>query len=901
MILKRHAKKVLAGLFALVVAFTMTGCGSNPLLKAYQDALTEANTTLATAKDLVAIPNASEITSNLVLPNKVVRDDWEVTVTWASNNPTVITTAGVVTRQTTNTNVTMTATLKYLYNYGGTDTPAISVVVADTKVFNLTVLAEPVLDVISVAAALASPNATSVSSPKVLVEGVVVGVNNTADVDGFFISDGTAIIYVYSSSNVALGDLVRVNAHKMIAFDQPQIAERTATSSTKTTGVTVLSSGHPVNLSPLHAPMSIDDLSKVLPTENPAIFSKAVRLYGKVSSEVTTSRTYYYLNDPYTGAKVIFYYKSEDIDVIADYDDEYINVIVTVKGYYASNEVKWAVTYSAAPNSLEVVTGPSDVDFVVRGLAEAQGSISTSLMALQSVTLPEEFGDVEYSYALPAGEVKATLNNNVLTAADVNTESTAELIVTATKGNVSYSMILEFTISTLADTLTIAQFTALDNDAVNFVKGDIVGTGGTAGNNYFWIRDLEGDYLKIDAALGDMEIGDRVILQATKKFTSALGTYAITPTLIGTISQENPLPADPTGTEVFTFAQLEAAFDNYALVGKYIKVTGYPRLVGSFYNLYGDTTATTSKVQLFQNSATLEAEMYGLDGLEVDVYAFVHSIGLSSENPSNIRLSIQKFVNDNPAVPLNTFDVNDITIGVGETATILPVFNDGILPRPTNRVVTYDIPTADASKLTIVDGVLSGLEPGVVTITATPDEDPLKAVTFDVTVVVRSIFTFNTVTGGSTSYNQKTVTTSDNLGVSATFDLTGVATTTYNNSGVFAMGSRIGTGYFGRTEIKLNSIVNNLTKIEFDNIWFSSNDAGRSNLVTEFKVYIATDAAFTEGVVTYDVAFSNSTALRKFSQAVTPGNYYVKIVFESTWAGTSNGCRMVIDNLTLYR
>ena len=83
-------------------------------------------------------------------------------------------------------------------------------------------------------------------------------------------------------------------------------------------------------------------------------------------------------------------------------------------------------------------------------------------------------------------------------------------------------------------------------------------------------------------------------------------------------------------------------------------------------------------------------------------------------------------------------------------------------------------------------------------------------------------------------------------------------------------------------------------------ITFGSNDAGRSNLVTEFKVYIATDAAFTEGVVTYDVAFSNSTALRKFSQAVTPGNYYVKIVFDSTHSG-GNGCRMVIDNLTLYR
>lgn len=894
MILKRHAKKVLAGLFALVVAFTMTGCGSNPLLKAYQDALTEANTTLATAKDLVAIPNASEITSNLVLPNKVVRDDWEVTVTWASNNPTVITTAGVVTRQTTNTNVTMTATLKYLYNYGGTDTPAISVVVADTKVFNLTVLAEPVLDVISVAAALASPNATSVSSPKVLVEGVVVGVNNTADVDGFFISDGTAIIYVYSSSNVALGDLVRVNAHKMIAFDQPQIAERTATSSTKTTGVTVLSSGHPVNLSPLHAPMSIDDLSKVLPTENPAIFSKAVRLYGKVSSEVTTSRTYYYLNDPYTGAKVIFYYKSEDIDVIADYDDEYINVIVTVKGYYASNEVKWAVTYSAAPNSLEVVTGPSDVDFVVRGLAEAQGSISTSLMALQSVTLPEEFGDVEYSYALPAGEVKATLNNNVLTAADVNTESTAELIVTATKGNVSYSMILEFTISTLADTLTIAQFTALDNDAVNFVKGDIVGTGGTAGNNYFWIRDLEGDYLKIDAALGDMEIGDRVILQATKKFTSALGTYAITPTLIGTISQENPLPADPTGTEVFTFAQLEADFANYALVGKYIKVTGYPRLVGSFYNLYGDTTATTSKVQLFQNSAALEAEMYGLDGLEVDVYAFVHSIGLSSGNPSNIRLSIQKFVNDNPPVAVSTVEIaassNSAIIGYLPVQLGI-VFNGGLLPRPTNRDVTWSI-VSGAEFVTFDEETLivTGVTEGTTTIKVVTDDGDLED-----TITLTSALPQAGDIVGQVNFDSAdfVATTVYNNTTPAFFGPTGAQWSTYygtvSTTGFISGGKSMqmrwytsGATNFGYAQMEYT--VSNISSISFEALNTNGNNV---------KVQYWDGTSWVDGQ-TYTLTTSAAVYTYNIPASITDVKLRFVLV---TPASPTNGSRITIDNI----
>ena len=249
MIFKKQAKKLFAGLFAVVMAFVMTGCGSNPLLKAYEDALVAANTTLAEAKDLVAIPNADAITTDLVLPTQVVRDDWEVSVRWASSNPTVVSTTGEVARQSADTDVTLTATLNYFYNYGGADTPSASVMVADTKVFTVTVVAAPVAPTpTTVALAFEAENATTPDSTTHLLEGVVVGVNEG---DGFFLNDGTGQVYVYSTVVVEVGDLVRVNAHKVTYYGMPQICDKTASSTTKTANVTILSNDNSVEFAPV--------------------------------------------------------------------------------------------------------------------------------------------------------------------------------------------------------------------------------------------------------------------------------------------------------------------------------------------------------------------------------------------------------------------------------------------------------------------------------------------------------------------------------------------------------------------------------------------------------------------------------------------------------------------------
>lgn len=895
MILKRHAKKIFTGLFALVLAFVMTGCGSNPLLKAYQDALATANTTLAEAKDLVAIPGADAVAGNLTLPSKVVREDWEVQVSWASSNPAVVSTAGVVNRAAANTAVTLTATLDYFYKYGGTDTPQASVKVSDSKVFALTVLAAPVAPTpVTVADVVAAPIASNPDAPSYLVQGIVVAVNLGG---GFFVQDATNMIYVYSDVVVQLGDEVRVNGHRLDYYKMPQMGLKTS-GSAPTTAVTIVSSNNPIEFNYIVAGVSIEDFH-FLDTSILAMYGQLYNLMGKVTSTTVGSTVTYFVEDPFTGRQAEIYGGSSGKDSLADYVDKYVVMSVIPYNFHDGNS-RWRVVYSQFTNSIYEVAAPSNADFAKNALNKADLDVADEMIANQTVQLPEAFGGATFSYALAAGELKASLTGNALTAADAEEATSFNLFVTATRGNAQYTMKKEIAVGPLSNVMTVAQFKASDDLAINYIRGDVVAAGG-ASNNYFWIRDAAGDYLKVDDPLGTSAVGDKVILQATKK-TTAIGAeaYADAHTLIARTGQGAAALADPSVANTYDYATLNALNADTTLIGKYIKVTGFVRLSGTYYNLYGNNTDTVlaTNIQLFAYNNALYQQLYSLESQQVDIYAFVHS--LTAATAGKINLSIQKIVNNNPDVLVNELSVANMTMGVGESVLINPVFNANTLPRPTNRAVTYEVAVADASKVTVASGVLHGLEAGVATVTATSVADPSKTATFTVTLVARDFYDFNTVTGGSTSYDEKVITTTDLAGNVATFNLTGVSTTTFNNSGVMAMGSRNNPNYYGRTSIATDAATVNLTKIEFDYQWWSATDAGRQNLVTEFKVYIATDAAFTTGVVSYDVAYDATATGKKFSQVVTPGTYYVKIVFESTHAG-SNGCRMVIDNFALYR
>jgi len=93
-------KSALLFIAVLMTAFTLVACGEDQQA-IVDEALTSVDLVFASGD------SATSVTQNLTLPTTV----GDVEITWASGNTGVISNAGVVTRQTADTNVTLTATL----------------------------------------------------------------------------------------------------------------------------------------------------------------------------------------------------------------------------------------------------------------------------------------------------------------------------------------------------------------------------------------------------------------------------------------------------------------------------------------------------------------------------------------------------------------------------------------------------------------------------------------------------------------------------------------------------------------------------------------------------------------------------------------------------------------------
>ena len=108
----------------MVVGITIGGpflsaTGSGVTILGYEDQIIE------TAKSMLTIPNSNDIRGNITLPSKLNVNGNIVNISWTSDKPHVINTneirnqnydstpPGVVTRQTTDTDVTLTAFFSY--------------------------------------------------------------------------------------------------------------------------------------------------------------------------------------------------------------------------------------------------------------------------------------------------------------------------------------------------------------------------------------------------------------------------------------------------------------------------------------------------------------------------------------------------------------------------------------------------------------------------------------------------------------------------------------------------------------------------------------------------------------------------------------------------------------------
>ncbi len=120
------------------------------------------------------------------------------------------------------------------------------------------------------------------NGPTVIVEGIVCGLAKTSGQSkwNFYLTDGTATIFSYSSAAVQIGDKVRIQGNIDIYYGQPQISKGT---------VTILSSGNSIPQEAFKVNATVADVAKDAFTSESAMMGAVV--YTNVTGilNITTS------------------------------------------------------------------------------------------------------------------------------------------------------------------------------------------------------------------------------------------------------------------------------------------------------------------------------------------------------------------------------------------------------------------------------------------------------------------------------------------------------------------------------------------------------------------------------------------------------------------------------------
>ena len=178
---------------------------------------------------------------------------------------------------------------------------------------------------------------------------------------GFFISDGTGLIYVYSANpTVKVGDVVTVNAGVYAYYGACQFGSNVSYEAVADQDFADLT----------FEQTTIDDYTEELDSarDNAGLIvdlnkmakysGYGVELYAKVGKGNQGTNDTYYLEDPYTGEKVaLYYYTTADYETQFDaLVGKYVNIKVFTYDYYIANSMYrvlycgQAITEAAAPD-----------------------------------------------------------------------------------------------------------------------------------------------------------------------------------------------------------------------------------------------------------------------------------------------------------------------------------------------------------------------------------------------------------------------------------------------------------------------------------------------------------------------------------------------------------------------
>lgn len=250
---------------------------------------------------------------------------------------------------------------------------------------------------------------------------------------GFFISDGTGLMYVYSANpTVKVGDVVTVNAGVYAYYGACQFGSNVtyeAADSQDFADLTFEKTTIDAYTNELDS--ARDSAGLIVDLNKMSKYSGyGVELYAKVGKGgdgVAVTRDTYYLEDPYTAEQVaIYYYTTADYEAQLDaLVGKYVNIKVFTYDCYSSNSM-YRVLYSGAEITEAEAPQLTDAQKVVAAL----GQVSLDAKVTADVTLPVVEG-VEWS--LKETYANAVIENGVLKVTrPENGAGNAKVVVVAT-------------------------------------------------------------------------------------------------------------------------------------------------------------------------------------------------------------------------------------------------------------------------------------------------------------------------------------------------------------------------------------------------------------------------------------------------------------------------------------
>lgn len=155
------------------------------------------------------------VVSDMILPVEVVEDEFTATVTWSSSDTSIIANDGTITRPAIgegNIIVTLTATLTV-----GTETL--------TKTFEVTVKEDDPSNLLTILQMKTSATEDDI----VELEGIVISILDGDYYQGYYLYDGTGIIYVFTGTSIpteiVVGAVLYIKGTFDIYYDAPQVID----------------------------------------------------------------------------------------------------------------------------------------------------------------------------------------------------------------------------------------------------------------------------------------------------------------------------------------------------------------------------------------------------------------------------------------------------------------------------------------------------------------------------------------------------------------------------------------------------------------------------------------------------------------------------------------------------